>query len=1670
MPLPPGFELEEAPTSYDGLPPGFEIEDVAPAPKASSNAQLLNMTLGSQLALRVPETMQDMGVSFQPEQGISGYDQDAINRIKRNAVMREATQRVYDPPSMDVARGLQKGFIDVADAAKDPVNLGIGALTYVAPPIGVGILSGLAAKSIGEGSGALSVPGALSDSEAVRQMIGMGLMTAGAAGSAKFLRTPPPQALAPSIEPTVTVPPVEPGQLTYRAPELGGRPAPQLGFEAPRQLAAPSPEPIDIESRVEPVPPQGFELEKPSAKEVDPNWQVTVQAPQAHESGRTIPGYVQIDDVSGGQNRWSKGPETLRNEGYNVPDLSELPSGKYTMKEAQDAVSKLRSNRLPEAQAPSDIQPVGEEVRPSAGEQSAPQEPEQKEVAKPEVAPAPSDDFVLQASKLLKSPERLRYSADRKGEVDAGQLVNRLMNLVPTDERAILEPLREQFPAGQKTTFDEVAKAVQALTPRAEVRVLKSGGNKGGQEFANLQHQAETRGYEVHRMGNEMSLAKPGGDIVQFSELPKADQTLVQNLNNALAESTKFSSEGFDPDIYRGVAPKDADQTVVMVKVPTEKSVTGESADEYGILHRGSHFGPEDKNVLGWARIQYEQVGDKKVAHIIEVQSDWAKEVKKLEKELGKYPEGRYTITPSGRPLQAGKELDQLDHPLLNQHERLVLKAAMDQARKDGADAIAISDSPTAMMTEGHYSPELIFTRDESFTFGDDADAFIRELEDDDIPHFVEPNGRTIHYGEKQVPKQKKGMELHYDKILPKIAEELTGNKGEKVDFGEHQLAEHQVAPQQHAKALMFNLDKAKEARQKAPYSLFGKDKPLKFYSGLPIPTISDIVDAVKHVGEAIKPLAERLNNDLKTLGEMLANRETIKSVGPLFDSIDNVTHVVADMNEKALRLVSTKIFKAGQEADLARKAATFALEAGSQSKLTAMATKLQGNREAAQAIDFAQKNWTKVNALANAARQIDQQNQVTSAIAGRPYVSLEEQLKTLYNTSERGLFLKGREEDPGSQAFGSLADAIAAGRKPLSLDLAALLNKVTTDIQRVANTKVIVEGFKKVTDDKGNPIITDLVKGKAQLGYVRNPELNVGVVGSHSDIFKAMTGHSVIEESHLGHAALKAVGTVKHGTFAFDVYHASKMLWFRGSLGGLGFKKGLSLLEYSKGNLREAINQGLAPKEAETYANTVNDLPQGKVTNRGLATMFLRRGFNVGRHSENLYSTFVRTFPIVKQTAGASNRFIFDKLTRGAMMESALIEARRIAKLHPTWPLEQVVDKVTTDLNFRFGNPGRQAIIKSKEMQAISQLLFSAPKWVESMAQSEARSAFQLAQSVNPKSEHFLKLGSLAKSTGAILLFSAVAAQVLNYFTTGHGDPRKGHGTWGNPEGHKLDAWIPPLSEGGKGFYVSPASVAAELTHDMIRYGHSGLNTVESLARIFNNKASSLTQATRILIYGTDWKDQKINDQWERVKQAAVTAANAMPLLVRQVKESVKQKDITLGQRQAFSLLGIKAEPESPTEQLSRQVQGKTLDQRYEMEKQRLVKRAPYDIDQSEAAGEVAQRHEAQRRKDLISQLPSETRVWLTGHGLTPPGFDDKINYQKVRLPLTPEETTKYRDYIASEYNTAIQSLAKDLRFDKASAEEQKLVFNSIMLRAKKVASAKMLQELYQGPVKKSP
>jgi hypothetical protein len=154
----------------------------------------------------------------------------------------------------------------------------------------------------------------------------------------------------------------------------------------------------------------------------------------------------------------------------------------------------------------------------------------------------------------------------------------------------------------------------------------------------------------------------------------------------------------------------------------------------------------------------------KKIFHVIEVQSDWAQRVRE-EKESAL---GNFNKT----------ETD----PLLPHYERLALKAAIDHARSEGATKIAVQDFASTAIQESH---DVDATQHGVFNSKEEAEPVAKRLSGN-----VKDKFYPFQIGDKWVVTDKlAGDQLHYDRTLPKIAEELTGSKGERVSFGEHKKA-----------------------------------------------------------------------------------------------------------------------------------------------------------------------------------------------------------------------------------------------------------------------------------------------------------------------------------------------------------------------------------------------------------------------------------------------------------------------------------------------------------------------------------------------------------------------------------------------------------------------------------------------------------------------------------------------------------------------------------------------------------------------------------------------------------------------------------------------------------------------------------------------------------------
>ncbi len=361
-----------------------------------------------------------------------------------------------------------------------------------------------------------------------------------------------------------------------------------------------------------------------------------------------------------------------------------------------------------------------------------------------------------------------------KSAVEAG-----MRKVIPKAELEILEGngLKEFLADKKSVSLDELKAWVQENGPRVEIREAGQGTmNDEQRRFYELEHTIDS--HPEKRQLNKFLTDLNPDDFAKLS--PEAQKIATEY--DSLNKIEKF--KGVEQSHWQMVAPKPESSmpgyAEIAVVIPTK------TAQERGVGPTGKPlaFGESPKfpsshnfppNTLGWSRGYMETLpSGEKVWHVVEVQSDWGqrqreqdshhKEVRtRLEKE-GKTPEEINEV------ISYRKRSSELrDDPLLRDHQRLVLKATIDHAVKQGATKIAISDGETAMMTEGHDQSAVQHRLDESHSR---PEALKENLED-----YVD---------------QAKGMRLNYDTILPGIAKDLTGYEGERVRFGEHKMALNQ--------------------------------------------------------------------------------------------------------------------------------------------------------------------------------------------------------------------------------------------------------------------------------------------------------------------------------------------------------------------------------------------------------------------------------------------------------------------------------------------------------------------------------------------------------------------------------------------------------------------------------------------------------------------------------------------------------------------------------------------------------------------------------------------------------------------------------------------------------------------------------------------------------------
>jgi hypothetical protein len=213
-------------------------------------------------------------------------------------------------------------------------------------------------------------------------------------------------------------------------------------------------------------------------------------------------------------------------------------------------------------------------------------------------------------------------------------------------------------------------------------------------------------------------------------------------------------------------------------------------------------------------------------------------------------------------------------------------------------------------------------------------------------------------------------------------------------------------------------------------------------------------------------------------------------------------------------------------------------------------------------------------------------------------------------------------------------------------------------------------------------------------------------------------------------------------------------------------------------------------------------------------------------------------------------------------MAETYLHWRERNANIYPDKTAKELDFRTAREVNTFYRNLGSQGIFKSKTWQDTARLVALAPQWVEGGLRSEAAAYGQTARVPLDIATGNARIGNISKTAGTGLLAYAAITQIINMASTGHP-------TWENPEGHRMDAYIPDWMSGSDGYWFSPLSVFAETTHDFLKYDEQENSNLGVVAHIAGNKLQPVMRAGKDLLLGKDYFDRPLPTSLDRFEQA---------------------------------------------------------------------------------------------------------------------------------------------------------------------------------------------------------
>lgn len=673
-------------------------------------------------------------------------------------------------------------------------------------------------------------------------------------------------------------------------------------------------------------------------------------------------------------------------------------------------------------------------------------------------------------------------------------------------------------------------------------------------------------------------------------------------------------------------------------------------------------------------------------------------------------------------------------------------------------------------------------------------------------------------------------------------------------------------------------------------------------------------------------PVVKKTRN---TIVNTFKRKPAKESIAYMRDAGDNAANIVAKQQSNEIANDLKREFN--KQKDQAAEALSFVIEAkGDPAELANMKQKIENSPDASPAwqkkslaaIDFAQKNFSRFDPMVQKYEQIGLQQVVEENANGIDTPVREGYVPHYQDLEEQELFGgAGTASATGfrkMRTYDTFADSIANGVDPKSINAVDLLQKRLSSGQKSINYRSWIDSLKATIDPvSGDPIATkiSIVKRPDGSSYTQIPRgykvetlagQSVAIKNGYEGILSALNDPSAWRGKG-GQIIQKIGGTGKAITLGLDTYHLGRIAIWQSLIKSLGiktfqlpfpsYKKGVTLLDQSIPELQKMIANGEIPK---AWA-------KGLMENKRLLNLSVKTGYNIGGISDALHQDWVHKIPAI----GSFNSWLFNQFQRGAMAETWLLEFQRYRSAYPELSETDVARKVSKDLNTRFGNLGRQGILKSKTMQDTARFLFLAPQWNEGLIRTELGAMGQTGKAlVDAATGKRFFAGILARSVGGMVVAQFIANQLINYGT-------RGIPTWENPEegfGEKISAWIPDFW-GGPGFFLNPMSLAMETTNLLMKgYERTG-DAVDTAMNYFRSRSSVPMRpvwdaVTNKDVLGTYYAP---GEKWKGMLKDSIPMPIAGGAIYSAAKEGItgeaNQQFAGQYQKQLFSTFGVKLE-----------------------------------------------------------------------------------------------------------------------------------------------------------------